>query len=53
MPVEDWEQFFSEKSERRAEKSRLDERRQRLEIAIGVGLIAALVLGGIVLAAAF
>ena len=47
--VEDWEQFFVEKSERRALKSRRESRQQQVQIAIIFSLIAALVLGGIAL----
>ena len=44
--VEDWEQFFVEKSRRRFEKERLERRRLRQQ-----GLIAAAIIGAIVLAA--
>ena len=47
--MEDWEQFFVEKSERRALKSRRESRQQQVQIAIIFSLIAALVLGGIAL----
>jgi hypothetical protein len=46
--VEDWEQFFAEKSRRRADKERLRRRRQRNErlilgVSVGLLLIGAIV----------
>jgi len=46
--VEDWEQFFVEKSRRRFEKERLDRRRHRKQ-----GVIAAVITSAIVLSAIF
>ena len=46
--MEDWEQFFVEKSRRRFEKERLDRRRHRTN-----GLVAAAIVGAIVLSAIF
>jgi len=45
--VEDWEQFFAEKSRRRADKERRVERRRRTEAWIAAGFICALLAAGI------
>jgi hypothetical protein len=39
--VEDWEQFFEEKSRRRADKERRIARAQSLKLAIALALITA------------
>jgi hypothetical protein len=46
--MEDWEQFFVEKSRRRADKERLAQRKRRVTALIAAGLIAALLAAGIV-----
>ena len=46
--MEDWEQFFVEKSRRRFEKERAERRRQRTQ-----SLIAAVIVGMVVLGAIF
>jgi len=43
--VEDWEQFFAEKSHRRAEKERAERRRRRnarvlITVTLGLGILA-------------
>ena len=45
--MEDWEQFFVEKSRRRADKERLARRKRRVSALIAAGLIAALLAAGI------
>jgi hypothetical protein len=45
--VEDWEQFFLEKSRRRFDKERLERQRERTRTAITVGLITVIVVSGI------
>jgi hypothetical protein len=42
--VEDWEQFFAEKSRRRFEVEREEMRRDRLRLALAAGLIGLLVI---------
>jgi hypothetical protein len=46
--VEDWEQFFVDKSRRRFDKDRLDRRRRRLKSSLAVGVLGALLLFAIV-----
>jgi hypothetical protein len=46
--VEDWEQFFAEKSRRRFEVEREEMRRDRLRLALAAGLIGLLVIVAIV-----
>jgi hypothetical protein len=45
--VEDWEQFFVEKSRRRFEKERLDRRRHKKQALIAAFIIGALMTGAI------
>jgi hypothetical protein len=45
--MEDWEQFFVEKSRRRADKERLEERRRRRQTIVSAGLVALLVFAAI------
>jgi hypothetical protein len=46
--VEDWEQFFVEKSRRRFEKERLERRRGRTQALIAAAIIGMIILGAIV-----
>jgi len=46
--VEDWEQFFVEKSRRRFDKERAERRRMRTQAYIAGGIITILIVGGIV-----
>jgi len=46
--VEDWEQFFIEKSRRRFDKERNDRRRQRRHAMIAAVLIGLLLLGSFI-----
>jgi hypothetical protein len=46
--VEDWEEFFAEKSRRRADKEWRAVRRRRTQTLIAAGVVCALVAGGIV-----
>jgi hypothetical protein len=46
--VEDWEEFFLEKSRRRFDKERLERRRERTRTAITVTLLVVLILFAIV-----
>lgn len=46
--MEDWEQFFVEKSARRADKDRRERRRRKLEAAIATFAIGATLIGGII-----
>jgi hypothetical protein len=46
--MDDWEQFFAEKSRRRSEVERLEERRRRTGRLIYSSIIAALVLAAII-----
>ena len=46
--MEDWEEFFLEKSRRRFDKAEREHRRQQSRIAISAALIVLLVLAGIV-----
>lgn len=45
--MEDWEQFFAEKSRRRSEKDRLERRRQHTERIIYAAIIGSIIAGGI------
>jgi hypothetical protein len=45
--VEDWEQFFVEKSRRRFDKAERDRRRERTRTAITVALVMLIVVVGI------
>jgi hypothetical protein len=45
--VEDWEQFFVEKSRRRFEKERAQRRRHLKHGIVGAAIIAALIAGAI------
>jgi uncharacterized membrane protein YidH (DUF202 family) len=49
--VEDWEQFFTEKSRRRADVERQEERRRLRQTILGVAAVAALVFAAIALLA--
>jgi len=46
--VEDWEEFFVEKSRRRAEKERLGRRRRRTARLLTFLIIGLMIAGGIV-----
>jgi hypothetical protein len=46
--VEDWEEFFLEKSRRRFDKERLERRRERTRTAITATLLVVLILFAIV-----
>lgn len=46
--MEDWEHFFVEKSRRRAETARLEQRRNRLKLAAATAVVVLLVIGGII-----
>jgi hypothetical protein len=45
--VEDWEQFFQEKSRRRFDKDRRSRRRRGVEIIIGAALTGAVIVAAI------
>jgi hypothetical protein len=45
--VEDWEQFFAEKSRRRADKEWRKKRRRRIDALIAVGVVGIAIIGGI------
>ena len=45
--MEDWEEFFLEKSRRRFDKAERDRRRQQTHTAITVGLLIVIVVFGI------
>jgi hypothetical protein len=45
--VEDWEQFFVEKSRRRADKERFEQRRHRRQTILAVAMVAVLILAAI------
>lgn len=45
--MEDWEQFFVEKSRRRFEKDRSERRRERAKLTIAAAVIALIVVGAI------
>lgn len=45
--MEDWEQFFAEKSRRRSEKDRLERRRRRTEKLIYAAIVTSVLVGGI------
>jgi predicted nucleic acid-binding Zn ribbon protein len=51
--VEDWEQFFKEKSRRRSRKDRRRRRLRQVQFAIAGFLIGLLIVGGIIGASAF
>jgi hypothetical protein len=46
--VEDWEEFFVEKSRRRFDKERLERRRQRTRAGIAVALLGIILVGAVV-----
>jgi hypothetical protein len=46
--VQDWEQFFVEKSRRRAETDRLERRRNQFKLTLATAVLVLIVLGGIV-----
>lgn len=46
--VEDWEQFFVEKSRRRSHKQRLERQRRRTTLTLSTGLVALAVIGAVV-----
>lgn len=46
--MEDWEEFFLEKSRRRFEQERDERRRDRIKAAIAAGTVALLVIAAIV-----
>jgi len=46
--VEDWEQFFVEKSHRRFDKERNERRSQRAKTSLAAALLVLIVLGGVV-----
>ena len=46
--MEDWEQFFVEKSRRRFEKERQAQRQQRIAFLIGGLVIGLIIVGGLV-----
>jgi hypothetical protein len=50
--VEDWEQFFAEKSRRRFEVERGERRRNRAKLGLAGAVVALLVVGAIVVLAA-
>lgn len=50
--MEDWEQFFVEKSRRRFEKERLERRRQRTQGVIAAVVVGLILIGAIVALAA-
>jgi hypothetical protein len=45
--VEDWEQFFLEKSRRRFETERQERRRNQFRLTIAVGVVVMLVVGAV------
>jgi hypothetical protein len=45
--VEDWEQFFIEKSHRRFDRERNERRRQRTRTTIAASLFVLLIVGGL------
>jgi len=46
--VEDWEQFFQEKSRRRFDKDRRNRRRRQIQYGIGGAIVGLTILAGIV-----
>lgn len=46
--MEDWEQFFAEKSRRRFEKERDERRRNRTRLTLAAGVITLLVVTAVV-----
>ena len=46
--VQDWEEFFVEKSRRRAETERQERRRNQFKVALATTVVVLLVVGGIV-----
>ena len=46
--MEDWEHFFVEKSHRRFDKERVEQRTQRTKTALAAVVLVLIVLGGVV-----
>lgn len=46
--MEDWEEFFLEKSRRRFEKERLERRRQRLGGWVTAVILGLIIIGGLI-----